>query len=207
MLRQVFSARRIGFALVLSLVAAVAGAAEPIEAVWKPQQITFVYSGQTTHYTCYALERKLKLVLQALGAHEDIVVDRTACSDIAGARFHVSFRSPVVASTENIQLITTYDAAEVLAARLNKQTLASAEDLPRFSAVYQDVSFARDRRMNLQSADCELVEHVRRQLLPTLAARVVTNRVFCTPGYPSITRPRLIVSVLLPAQDSMTSAR
>lgn len=207
MLREVLMALRIGLPLVLLLVAAVAGAAEPIEAVWKPQRITFAYSGQTTHYTCHTLEQKVKLVLKALGAHEDMVVDRSSCSDLTGAQLHVEFRSPVAASIDNIRLITTYDPEELLAARLNKQTLPSAEDLPRFSAVYQDVSFARDRKLKMQAADCEFVDHVRRQLLPTLAARVVTNRVFCTPGYPSITPPRLTVSVLLPMQDSVASTR
>ncbi len=207
MLRQVFSARRIGVALALSLVAVSARAAEPIEAVWKPQRVTFEYSGHTTRYTCYSLEQKLKVVLKTLGAHQDIAVDRTACSDFAGARLHVKFRSPVEASIENIRLITTYDAAQLLAARLNKQQLPAAEDLPRFSATFQEVSFARDRQMRMQAADCEFVDRVRRQLLPAIDARVVKNGVFCTPGYPNITPPRLVVSVLRAAQDNVASTR
>jgi hypothetical protein len=205
--RQVLSAVRIGFALALLLATTFASAAEPIEAVWKPQRITFVYSGHTTHYTCHTLEQKLKSVLKTLGAHEDIAIDRTSCSDFTGAVLHVEFRSPVAASIENIRLITTYDAEEVLAARLKRQTLPSAEDLPRFSAVYQEVSFARDRQLKIKASDCEFVEHVRRQLLPSLDVQVVTSRIFCTPGYPNITPPRLIVSVLLPTQDSMASTR
>jgi hypothetical protein len=192
---------------VLSLVAFVASAAEPIEAVWKPQRVTFAYAGHTTHYTCYTLEQKLKLVLKTLGAHEDVTVDRTRCSDFSGAQLQLSFRSPVAATIENIRLITTYDAEEVLAARLNNHQLPSAEDLPRFFAVNQEVSFAHDRQLKMQAADCEFADHVRRQLLPTLGARVVTNGLFCTPGYPAISRPRLTVSVLLPLQDSLASTR
>jgi hypothetical protein len=206
-LRQVLSAVRIGLALAVLVATASASAAEPIEAVWKPQRITFVYSGHTTHYTCHTLEQKLKLVLKTLGAHEDMAIDRTSCSDFTGPRLHVEFRSPVAASIENIRLITTYDAEEVLAARLKNQTLPSAEDLPRFSAVYQEVSFARDRQLKMKAADCEFADHVRRQILPTVDAQVVTNRIFCTPGYPNITPPRLVVSVLLPVQASMASTR
>jgi len=180
-------------------IASVAAADEPIiEAVWKPQHVAFLYTSSTTRYNCRELASKLKRVLQTLGAHEDIHVDHSACSEVS-ARLRVRFKSPVPATAANVVSITTYDATEQLAARLNKQTLPTSEALPRFAATWHEVSFARHPSLRLDSSDCQFVEDVRRQMLPRLAATTTSNRLFCTPGFPGISRPKLKVKVLLAA--------
>lgn len=170
-----------------------------IEAVWKPQRVTFVYRGHTTVYSCGGLKRKLETVLLALGAHEKVVFERSECVPGHGARLYVTFKSPIEATEENVRALTTYTSEEQLAARVTGTTLPAAEDLVRFPAVWSQVSFARDRRLRLTPGDCELVESIRRQLLPRLSAHVTTNRVFCAPGTVDIGPPKLVVSALTAA--------
>jgi hypothetical protein len=169
----------------------------PIEAVWKPQRATFVYVGQTTFYTCSALEQKLTLVLRVIGAHDDIVFDRRECNTHGSTRLHVVFKSPIEATPDNIQAITTYETEQSLIARVNGAQLPSAEDLERFPASWKQISFATDRKLRMSAGDCEFIEQVRRQLLPHVSARVITNRVFCTPGAHAVRAPRLVVSTLV----------
>ena len=184
------------------LASAVSAAEQPsVEAVWKPQRITFVYAGQTTFFSCAALEDRLVLVLKVIGAHEHMIVDRRECNAQGTMRLHVTFRSPIEATAQNIQAMTTYDAEQLLAARLNGLKLPSAEDIARFPATWQEISLGSDRRLRLSASDCEFVEHVRRQLVPKLGARVVLNRVFCTPGSLSARAPRLVVSALIAKSD------
>jgi hypothetical protein len=188
----------LGIGLLLSTFTVVAETSDAsVEAVWKPQRATFVYAGHTTFYTCSALEQKLTLVLRVIGAHDDIEFDRRECKTHGTARLHVRFKSPIEATAENIRAITTYDGEQALTARLNGIHLPTAEDLERFPASWKEVSFAGDRRLRLSAADCEFVDHVRRQLLPHLAARVITNRIFCTPGAHAIRPPRFVISTLV----------
>ena len=185
----------------LLLVAVAAGGEEgTIQAVWKPQRATFVYVGHTTFYTCRALEQKIARVLEVIGAHEDIVVDRRDCSEDGAMRLYVEFKSPVEATAQNVQALTTYDAEAELVARVQGVRLPTAEDIPRFPAEWKEVAFVRERRLAMSAADCEFVEQVRRQLLPHLAVRIITDRIFCTPGTIGFAPPRLTVSTLVAAE-------
>ena len=174
-----------------------AHAEEPVEAVWKPQRATFAYFGHTTFYTCATLEQKLTLVLRVIGAHEDIEFDRRECRANGPTRLHVRFKSPIEATDENVRALTTYDAEEILVAQLRATELPTAADLERFPASWKEISFANDRRLRLSASDCEFVEHVRRQLMPHLEARVVANRIFCTPGRHAVRAPHFVVSALV----------
>jgi hypothetical protein len=193
--------RRVGrsiaaMALLLSSVSA-HGGEMPIQAVWKPHRATFVYVGHTTFYTCAALEQKLTLVLRVIGAHDEITFDRRECKTHGPTRLHVVFKSPIEASAQNIQALTAHDTEAQLIARLRGQQLPTAQDLASFPASFQQVSFSGDRRLRLSAADCEFVDHVRRQLVPHLEARVVLNRIFCAPGAHSIRPPRFVISTLV----------
>jgi hypothetical protein len=172
-----------------------------IDAVWKPQRATFVYVGQTTFYTCGALEQKLTLVLRVIGAHEDIAFDRRDCQNGGRTRLHVMFKSPIEATPDNVRTLTTYETEQEIVARLNGVALPSATDLERFPASWQEVSFANDRRLRLSAADCEFIEHVRKQLLPHISARVVENRIFCTPGRHAVRAPTLKISALVASRE------
>jgi len=173
-----------------------------VTAVWKAQQVSFEYRGYSTTYTCQSLEDKLELILRSVGAREDVRLQSYVCDDQLGiARFQVSMQSPVVASEANIREITAHDSKDELVARVNGDQLPTAADLERFPAVWKTVSFARDRQMRLERGDCELVQQLRRQILPRMSVRIEKDRTnSCSSAFGNVGSPRLTVSALVPKQ-------
>jgi hypothetical protein len=173
--------------------------------VWKPQRIDFVYRGYSTLYSCSGLQDKLEKILTAVGARSDSVELRAySCDDqLSTARFEIALASPVEATPENVQELTTYDARDELAARVRGERLANAEDLQRFPAVWKTISFARSREMRLEPGDCELVLQLRRQILQRMSVQIVSDRVHCS-DFGNIGRPRLTVSALVPAETNVS---
>jgi hypothetical protein len=169
-----------------------------IDAVWKPQRATFSFVSSTTFYTCDELEHRLKRVLIVLGAHEEMYVDRRECSSNGDMRLHITFMSPIEATSENVRALTTFATEEHLVARLKGIELPAAEDLRRFPAEWQAISLSNDRRLRLRATDCELMEQIRRQLLSHLAIRDVSRRLVCSPGNfsrpPPLTMSALVAS-------------
>jgi hypothetical protein len=169
-----------------------------IEAVWKPQRMSFAYHGYSTLYTCQSLQAKLETILTNVGARDGIQLRTYSCDDERSiARFEIALESPVEATPENIRALTTYDATDELLARMHGQRLATAEDVQRFPAVWKTVSFTRSREMKLVPGDCELVLQLRRHILPRLAVQIVRDGVRCS-QFGNIGRPQLTVSALVP---------
>ena len=181
---------------------------ERVEAVWKPQQVNFEYRGYSTAYSCRSLEDKLELILRSVGAREDVQLRSYVCDEQIGiARFQIALQSPVVASEENLREVTAQDSRDELIARVNGEKLRSAADVPRFTAVWKTVSFARDRRMRLERGDCELVQQLRRQILPRMSVHIVKDNVRCSSSMGNIGPPRLTVSALVPADEAAQLSR
>jgi hypothetical protein len=170
------------------------------QAVWMTQTITFVYRGYSTIYTCSGLQRTLQRVLVGVGAARDgIRLQAYSCDDQSGwARFELTVESPIEATPENVRALTTYDSRDTLVATVRGERLPTAEDLPRFPAVWKTVSFARDRGMKLAPGDCELVQELRRQVLPRMSVHIIRDDVRCS-SFGTIAPPRLTVSALVPA--------
>jgi hypothetical protein len=181
---------------------------EIVQAVWKPQQMNFEYRGYSTTYSCRGLQDKLELILLSVGAREDLQLNGYACDEQIGiARFQIVLQSPVIASEENLRELTAYDAKGELIARVKGEQLPSAADLPRFSAVWKTVSFARDRRMRLERGDCELVQQLRQQILTRMSVRMVKDNVRCSSSMGNIGPPRLTVSALVRADEGAALPR
>jgi hypothetical protein len=176
-----------------------------VEAVWKPQRINFVYHGYSTLYSCSGLQEKLEKILTTVGARDDSVELRAySCDDqLSTARFEIALASPVEATPENVEALTSYDSRDELVARVRSERLASAEDLERFPAVWKTISFARSREMKLDPGDCELVLQLRRQILQRMSVQIVNDRVQCS-DFGNIGRPRLTVSALVPAETKVS---
>lgn len=169
-----------------------------VDAVWKPQRITFEYHGYGTYYTCYGLKQRLHSVLTRLGAHENLVIREIACDEaMRWARVEIAFLTPVEATRENIDALTSYTTEQLMVARLRGLVLPSAQDLTRFRAEYEEISFARDRALGLTGADCELVQQIRKKIFPTMAVRVVAKGVLCLESG-SLRPPGLKVVALVP---------
>lgn len=189
-------------ALVLPVTAAVANSprSESVTAIWKAQRVNFEYRGDSTVYSCRSLHDKLIMILRTVGAREDVRLHNFMCDEkLRSARFQVAMKSPVIASEANVRDVTQYDTQEELIARVSGEKLASATDLERFPAVWKTVSFARDRGMRLERGDCELVQQLRRQILPHMSVRVVKDNVRCSSSLGHIGPPRLTVSALVRA--------
>ena len=175
-----------------------------VEAVWKPQRINFVYRGYSTLYSCSGLQSKLEKILTTVGARGGIELRAYSCDDeLSTARFQIVLASPVEATQQNVEALTTYDAHDELVARVRGEQLASAEDLPRFPAVWKTISFARSREMRLEPGDCELVEQLRRHILPRMSVHIVSDRVQCS-SFGNLARPQLTVSALVPVAASVS---
>ena len=192
-------------AALLLLAAGVANAQSPadqtvVEAVWKPQRMNFVYRGYSTLYSCRGLQQKLEKILTSVGARGGIELRAYSCDDeLATAQFQIALTSPVEATPENVEQLTSYDARDELVSRVRGERLASAEDLQRFPAVWKTISFARSRQMKLAPGDCELVLQLRRHILPRLSIHVVSDQVRCS-VFGNIGKPQLTVSALVPAE-------
>lgn len=197
-------------AAVLLLAASVANAqAQPdevvVEAVWKPQRMNFVYHGYSTMYSCSGLQEKLEKILMTVGARGGIQLRTYSCDDeMATARFQIVLASPVEATPENVEALTTYDSQDELLARVRGERLASAEDVQRFPAVWKTISFARNREMRLAPGDCELVQQLRRHILPRMSVQIVNDQVRCS-SFGNIGKPRLTVSALVPVETKVSN--
>ena len=197
------------WAAVLVLAAGVANAQSAadesvVEAVWKPQRMNFVYRGYSTLYSCRGLQDKLEKILTTVGARGRIELRAYSCDDeLAIARFQIALTSPVEATPENVELLTKYDSRYELVARVRGEPLASAEDLPRFPAVWKTISFARSRQMKLAPGDCELVLQLRQHILPRMAVQIVNDQVRCS-EFGNIGKPQLTVSALVPVEAKVS---
>jgi hypothetical protein len=172
-------------------------AAKPVQAVWKPVEVKYSYVGFTTAYNCDAFETKVKSILLALGASELTRVRANGCINVnrPSRNFFVTITTatPIPASEAKEP---ANKAEKELAERLTGRKDPLATD--PFPAQWKTVDLSRDRRLNLEPGDCELMEGLSKEVLPKLSVKVVTDRVQCTPHNLDIQTPQLTVSALVP---------
>jgi hypothetical protein len=172
-----------------------------VEAVWKVQSLSFAYSGYATVYSCDSLLAKVRDILQVLGARETLRIRSWGCTDmLTHGRMEITLESPVEATPENVQALTTYDSTQQLVARVRNERLDRAEELPRFPATWKTVSM-RDKPLKLGPSDCELVEQLRRDVLPRMSIRVERDRLHCSVAFGNIGQPQLRIAALVAVAD------
>jgi len=168
-----------------------------VDAVWKVQSLSFAYSGYATVYSCDALRDKVRDILQVLGARQTLRIRSWGCTDmLTHGRMEITLESPVEATPENVQALTTYDSTQQLVARVRNERLDRAEELPRFPATWKTVSM-REKPLKLGPSDCELVEQLRRDVLPRMSIRVQSDRLRCSVAFGNIGQPQLRVAALV----------
>ena len=207
MLRRRFKVLTAVAALVVTLGAASAQAkteemsGEPIDAIWRQHRVSFEFHSFNVRYSCEGLQHKLSMILRAMGAHRDVAIDVNCPGGgfVASANALVTLKLPVVASEENVRAATTYSTEQQLVARLRSVQLPSANDLPRFTAQMRTVNLTRDRRLRLDSGDCDLLTGVRDQLLPQLGIAVTEAGFRCYTGG-TRTRPLFRIAALVPVE-------
>lgn len=169
----------------------------PVQATWKTQEIRYSYSGFTTLYNCDAAEDRIEAILRALGAHEQTKVSATGCNFNRPSRnFFITITTATPVPVGEAPAKSQADTSrEELLKRLG---VSSAQLEGTFPAEWKTVELSRNRRLNLEGGDCELLEGLKDRVLPKLGVKIVSSRVQCIPRQVSIQAPELTVSALVP---------
>lgn len=196
------------FAAVLALVfaggaATSARADETVRAVWNVQEIFLPYFGLTTQYSCDGLRDKMREYLTQLGVREDFLVHIAGCTSIRGPVRNPSVAMVVanaVPATDEMAKTFAGDPkrAELLARMQRKAKGKTTTSDEPFDAVLKRVVFRSKTSVSPgASGDCELLEQVRRYVLPKIGAKVIRDDVRCTPYQGTVGNPSMEVEVLV----------
>jgi hypothetical protein len=190
--------------------AAEEGSPEPVQAIWKDQEFAFYFHSQTTFYSCTSLESKLKRILKALGAVSSQVRVRSVdcqAGPVRMPRVIITVIAPVEATPQALADRDKGKSKRELTARVRGEREDPAALAP-FPAQWKRVSLSRGS-VDLEPGDCELIDELRRKVLPKLATRIVKDSMRCTPHQLTIGQPQLEVEALvsLPKPDAPTSDR
>jgi hypothetical protein len=184
--------------------AAEQGSPEPVQAIWKDQEFAFYFQSQTTFYSCSSLEAKLERILKALGATSRVKVRSVDCQSgpVRMPRVIVNVRAPVEATPQALAERDKSKGKRELAARVRGEK-EDPEALAPFPAQWKHVALKRGE-VNLEPGDCELIDELRRKVLPKLAVRLVKDGTHCTPHQLTLGQPQLEVEALmaLPKPDA-----
>jgi hypothetical protein len=185
-------------------VAAAEDESKPVQAVWKPVEVRYSYVGFTTAYNCDAYETKLKKILTRIGAPPQTRVQATGCVGInrPSKNFFVTVTTatPVPAGEATSEL---GQAEQELVERLGGD-----KSLPKdpFPATRKTVDLSRDRKLDLEPGDCELLQGLQEKVLPKLSVKVLSDPIRCTPRQLDIQTPDLKVAALMPLAEPDTAA-
>jgi hypothetical protein len=200
-LQRVFRFATIAPAIGLLLACpASAHADDAVPAVWKKQEISFVYRGGASVHTCGGLSSQLRTLLTALGAHATTTITLIDCDDASPAHeVALVIASPFAATSESPELLSAPDATERLVARVRGETIP--ETPATFPARWKTISFANAMRLRLTPGDCELLRQLQRDVMPKLSVRVVRDKMRCQSDFGSGNRPQLVVAALVAAPE------
>jgi hypothetical protein len=159
--------------------AAAQTASEP--AVWTPRELSFVYLGLTAQYSCDGLRDRVTDVLLQLGARRDLEVRESSC---------VSIGQPDAFPGVRIRM-------NVLQPAVGHSAAAGPSAVP---AHWKRIDLA-STRSSIGSAECELLEQVRTEILPLFATRNVEYGSNCQPHQVQLGAAWLRAEVLVPDQD------
>lgn len=186
-------------------------ATEPVQAIWKHQEIAFYFQSFTTFYSCIGLEGKLERIMRELGVHAKVRVRSADCpSSVARMpRVVMNVVGPVEATPEALADRDKNKSVRELTQRVKGKGKSAhpLDSLEEFPAQWRRVALNRGR-LNLEPGDCELIEELRRKVLPKLAVRVVNDSVQCSPNQLTLGQPRLEVEALveMPKADDVKEA-
>lgn len=186
--------------------------AEPVQAIWKHQEIAFYFHSFTTFYSCTGLEGKVERIMLELGVHAKVRVRSADCpySVARMPRVAIAVIGPVEATPEALAERDKSKSVRELTQRVRGKGKSEnpLDSLEQFPAQWRRVTLTR-RRLDLQPGDCELIEELQKKVLPKLAVRIVNDDVQCSPNQLTLGQPRLEVEALveMPKADDAAAAR
>ncbi|MGH8138732.1 MAG: hypothetical protein ACREVV_11130 [Steroidobacteraceae bacterium] len=147
--------------------------------IWKQKELTFVYQGFTAKYSCDGLRDEVRRALLQLGADKkDLQVRETGCTSgfgrpdpFPGVRVKMNVLEPAAGGTDDKQ--------------------------PSVQAHWKPVDLKLRDTYVTDSGECELVDEIRRKILPLFATRNVSYRTDCIPHQASAVGPSLKLEVLM----------
>jgi hypothetical protein len=151
-------------------------------AVWTPKELTFMYQGFTTTYSCEGLRDKVRSILLELGAREDLKVTETGCSSLG---------APDPFPGVRIKMNVLQPAAD--------KNATAATPVPSH---WKMVDLTPQSDALSAAGECELIEQVKQSILPLFATRNVEYSSNCLPHQLPIGATRLRAEVLVPDQKS-----
>jgi hypothetical protein len=185
---------------------------EKVRAVLKQQEISFTYQGFTSFYSCEGMRSKVKRLLLALGAAKDVEVEvRGSCdsgnSVVRNPLVVIQLTSPVAATPEVLAELEKMRPQRELAARVRGDRGVATDAGAQFDASWKPVSLSRGK-LGIDPGDCELIDELRKKVLPKLGVRIVKNAVSCSPKQINRSQPRLEVEALMqpPPPDTASTA-
>ncbi|MFC4311355.1 hypothetical protein ACFPN2_19810 [Steroidobacter flavus] len=193
--RKTFLATLCG-SLLLPLASQAADSSAPVQAGWKTQEIRYSYTGFTTAYDCDAAEDRIRAILRALGAHEQTRVSAQGCTLNRPSRnFFITITTATPVPVADLPKASAPTSRDELLKRLGVPANKLDETFP---AEWKTVQLSRDRKLDLEPGDCELMEGLRDHVLPKLSVKIQADRVQCIPRQVSLQTPELTVSALVP---------
>jgi hypothetical protein len=161
-------------------------------AVWTEKELTFVYQGFTTRYSCDGLRDKVRTVLLDLGAEKkSLKVMEMGCSSSAGRP------DPFPGVRVKMRVLQPAGSPDA----------AKAADPTPVAAHWQPVDLKLRDNFTTDSGECELVEQIRQKIVPAFAARNVDLQTTCIPHQATVARPILKLDVLVPDAVKQAAAQ
>lgn len=171
---------------------------DTVQAIWKHQEIAFYFQSFTTFYSCTGLEGKLERVMKALGVHAKIRVRSADCPSSFARMPRVVLRvaSPVEATPEAYAERDKNKSVRELTERVRGKSTNPIDSLEEFPAQWRQVSLTRGK-LSLEPGDCELIQELKRKVLPKLSVRITDDGLSCSPNQLTLGQPRLVVEALI----------
>jgi hypothetical protein len=149
---------------------AAAAEAATTTAQWHAQKLNFNYTGFTTLYTCDGLEGKVREILLAFGARNDVKVRATGCTE------------PMNRPSRFAWVAAEFSSLAPVAGPAG----AGAPPGDAVQARWSKVQISPNNPFFMGAGECELVEQMRDVLKKGFALRNVDYRVSCAPHQVSV---------------------
>ena len=164
-------------AVLLGALPALAAAPGSVEAVWAARQVSFVYQGFTTHYSCDGLRDQIEHMLAKLGAR-NLRVRPYGCTRLAGVE-------PFPGVKVTMQVLVPAAAEH------------GSKAGPVVAAHWQNVVLMPSNASLEDRGNCELIEQFKETFLPLFTTRRIRYQSNCIPHQLTL-GTHLSAEVLLP---------
>jgi hypothetical protein len=173
-----------------------------ITAVWKVHQLEFAYDSPNISYECESLQKRIKQILEAVGAYSKMVVETTHCrrkEQVRRTDIRLSLAMPAEATEENMQSAAEFDVNQEIVARV-RSTPLPASDVKVFPATWRTLTLSNSAPAKLVAGDCDLVRALRDQVFPQINVRVIGSGMNCGANPDTRIQPKMRVRALMPAR-------